>query len=226
MRPISIYLTCAALAAALACMPFGTVWAGGVTIVDGDTLDVAGVRYRLHGIDAPEAGQKCDRPNGKKWRCGRQAMDALADLAAGGSVKCDSRGRDDFDRVLAVCTAGNVELNDAMVRRGHAWAFRKFSSDYVKAEDEARAARLGVWVAKTEAPWDYRKRRWQVGVQVAPEGCPIKGNISKSGRIYHAPWSPWYDRTKVSLQKGERWFCSEREALDAGWRAPIWGRRP
>ncbi len=34
--------------------------------------------------------------------------------------------------------------------------------------------------------------------------------------------NPWYSRTKVSVEKGERWFCSEREALDAGWRAPRW----
>ena len=64
----------------------------------------------------------------------------------------------------------------------------------------------------------------QGGIQVQHKGCPIKGTISKNGRIYHAPWPPWYKRTKVSLNKGERWFCSEREALDAGWRAPVWWR--
>ena len=45
------------------------------------------------------------------------------------------------------------------------------------------------------------------------------GNISKNGNIYHPPWSPWYTKTKISTEKGERWFCSEREAIDAGWRA-------
>jgi hypothetical protein len=33
-----------------------------------------------------------------------------------------------------------------------------------------------------------------------------------------------YDRTRVSVVKGERWFCSEREALDAGWRQPLYDR--
>ena len=225
MKRVSGYCTSVILAVALIWATPLTVQAADVAIVDGDTLDVGGVRYRLHGIDAPEAGQKCAKPNGGKWRCGRRAMDALAELASAGPVKCEGRGRDDFDRVLAVCTAGGVELNDAMVRRGHAWAFRKYSPDYVAAEKVAKAATLGVWRAKSEPPWEYRARRWQVGKQVAPDGCPIKGNISKSGRIYHAPWSPWYGRTKVSVKKGERWFCSEREALDAGWRAPMWGRR-
>ena len=50
--------------------------------------------------------------------------------------------------------------------------------------------------------------------------CRIKGNISKHGRIYHVPGSRWYDETKIDTSKGERWFCSEQEAIDAGWRAP------
>jgi hypothetical protein len=60
-------------------------------------------------------------------------------------------------------------------------------------------------------------------VQEAPEGCPIKGNINSEGeRIYHTPWgSQWYERTKISADQGEQWFCSERQALDAGWRAPL-----
>lgn len=50
--------------------------------------------------------------------------------------------------------------------------------------------------------------------------CRIKGNISDSGRIYHVPGSAWYDRTKIVTARGERWFCSEKDALAAGWRAP------
>ncbi len=52
------------------------------------------------------------------------------------------------------------------------------------------------------------------------EGCPIKGNINaKSERIYHTPWSPWYDRTKINKAAGERWFCDEAAAVAADWRA-------
>jgi len=53
------------------------------------------------------------------------------------------------------------------------------------------------------------------------EECLIKGNIGKGGtRIYHVPGSQHYSRTKISLSKGERWFCSEAEAQSAGWRPP------
>jgi len=204
----------------------GPATAATVRVVDGDTLEVNGTKYRLHGIDAPEAGQKCRRRGGGSWRCGKAATRALEDLVAGSAVRCDDRGRDDYDRIIAVCHAGETNLNEAMIRGGHAWAFRKYSMDYVPLEGEARKDGSGIWQARTETAWEYRARRWQVAKQEAPEGCPIKGNISRKGvRIYHAPWSPWYSRTKVSVKKGERWFCSEREALDAGWRAPFWGSR-
>ena len=50
--------------------------------------------------------------------------------------------------------------------------------------------------------------------------CRIKGNISERGKIYHVPGSPSYDQTKIDESKGERWFCTEAEAIAAGWRAP------
>lgn len=51
-------------------------------------------------------------------------------------------------------------------------------------------------------------------------GCNIKGNISidTGERIYHVPGQAGYSATRISLQYGERWFCSEAEARAAGWR--------
>ena len=39
-------------------------------------------------------------------------------------------------------------------------------------------------------------------------------------QVYHTPDSPWYERTEIDTEAGERWFCTEREAQAAGWRAP------
>ena len=51
------------------------------------------------------------------------------------------------------------------------------------------------------------------------QDCSIKGNVSRSGeRIYHVPGGRFYDRTKINESAGERWFCSEEDALAAGWR--------
>lgn len=49
--------------------------------------------------------------------------------------------------------------------------------------------------------------------------CLIKGNISSSEeKIYHYPWCQSYKQTKISPSKWEKWFCSEEEAKNAGWR--------
>jgi len=48
----------------------------------------------------------------------------------------------------------------------------------------------------------------------------IKGNISVSSgaKIYHVPGDKSYDQTVIDPAKGERWFCTEAEAVAAGWR--------
>ncbi|WP_459179038.1 thermonuclease family protein [Sinorhizobium medicae] len=193
-------------------------------VVDGDTMDVAGVRYRLHGIDAAEAGQKCPNDRGGNWPCGQAAIAALEELVKDRQVHCDDRGSDDYGRTIAVCFANGRDINHEMVASGLAWAFRKYSEDYVDTEDQARQLKTGIWQAPTQPAWEYRSEKWAVAQQTAPSGCPIKGNISKGGKIYHAPWSPWYAKTKVSVAQGEQWFCNEAEAVKAGWRAPYWGR--
>ena len=53
-----------------------------------------------------------------------------------------------------------------------------------------------------------------------PPAVPHKGNISRSGKIYHVPGSGSYEKTRIDESKGERWFCTEEEAKAAGWRAP------
>ena len=198
--------------------------ADSVRVVDGDTIRIDGTTFRLHGIDAPEAGQTCNDASGGSWRCGDEATRHLEALIGDLVPLCDDRGLDDFDRVLAVCTVSGVDINRLMVLDGYAWAFRRYSEDYVPDEEVAHATGMQIWQAATQSAWDYRAAMWDFAVQEAPDGCPIKGNISDNGHIYHAPWSPWYAKTKVSVDRGEQWFCSEREAIDAGWRAPIWGQ--
>ena len=55
---------------------------------------------------------------------------------------------------------------------------------------------------------------------LASTNCVIKGNVSYSGgqRIYHVPGQYYYDETVITPARGERWFCSEAEAMAAGWR--------
>lgn len=58
-----------------------------------------------------------------------------------------------------------------------------------------------------------------VAVAQTPPSCLIKGNVSARGeRIYHLPGCRYYAATRIDPARGERWFCSEQEALAAGWR--------
>jgi endonuclease YncB( thermonuclease family) len=197
--------------------PVGLV-SGPAMAVDGDTLDVGGVRVRLEGIDAPEYDQSCPRAWLGSWSCGKEAQRFLARMVAEGSVSCESRGRDAYGRMLGVCSVNGKEVNAEMVRRGLAWAFVKYSKSYVDLEAEAKAARTGIWQASAEPAWTYREKRWSSAEETAPDGCAIKGNITDKGHIYHMPWSPWYRKVKIETGKGERWFCSESDATAAGWR--------
>jgi endonuclease YncB( thermonuclease family) len=192
--------------------------AGRAKVVDGDTIDVAGTRIRLEGIDAPEAEQACQRRWFGRWACGTTATAALSSLLKDTDVACNPTGMDRYNRVLAVCFAGGRDINATMVRHGHAWAFVKYSRRYVGEEAAARAEKLGIWQADTMTAWDYRATQWIAAADAAPSGCAIKGNVSRNGNIYHVPWSPWYAKIKMDDAPGKRWFCSEAEAVAAGWR--------
>lgn len=195
---------------------------GSARLVDGDTMEIRGRIIRLHGIDAPETGQTCKDAGGRIYRCGEAAEAALRQLTEGRRVRCEGDEVDQYDRLIAVCSAGRTNLNREMVRSGWAVAFRRFSDDYLEQELEAAKANRGIWRGGFTRPVEHRAYLWEEAASTRPDRCPIKGNISvRSGeRIYHAPWSRWYARTRINEAKGERWFCTEAEAIAAGWRAP------
>ena len=98
-------------AAAMVCSP--------VRVIDGDTLDCAGERIRLAGIDAPELPGHC--------RAGRRCVEgdafaaraALRRLAAPG-LTCRPDGRDHYGRLIARCEAAGRDVSCALVASGHA----------------------------------------------------------------------------------------------------------
>ena len=132
---------------------------GVASVIDGDTIEIHGVRIRLHGIDAPESRQLCTRPTGERWRCGQQASLALSDQISRSTVSCDPRDTDRYGRTVAVCSSRGVDLNGWLVAQGWAVAYRRYSRDYVRAEDQARAARRGVWSGQLDMPWEWRAAR-------------------------------------------------------------------
>jgi len=194
---------------------------GTASVIDGDTIEIHGQRIRFHGIDAPESRQTC-LADGVRWRCGQIAALALADFIGRSPVRCEEQGVDRYGRVIAACSVRGEDIEAWMARGGWALAYRRYSRDYISQEHVAQAAHAGIWRGEFVPPWDWRrgKRLQAATVPESASGCLIKGNINNKGeRIYHAPGGKWYDRTKVSPEKSERWFCSEVEAQAAGWRA-------
>jgi endonuclease YncB( thermonuclease family) len=124
------------------------------TVIDGDTIKLNGVNYRLHGIDAPELHQTC--PDG--WDAGQKARNALQGIIdARGNVRCQKMAEDHYGRTVAICRASGMDMGAAIVSLGYAWAYRKYSSQYV--DQEAFAARnwRGLHGHDCRPAWEYRK---------------------------------------------------------------------
>lgn len=131
------------------------VLSGEARVVDGDTIELAGERVRLLGIDAPERDQTCvDR--GEAWPCGTAAANALAAEIARARVDCEPTGKQQDGTVVALCFVGSYQLNSGMVFQG--WAVADGGSRSAYAEDErmARTARIGIWKGEFVAPSEWR----------------------------------------------------------------------
>ena len=218
------------LAAPARAEPDTAAFSGPVRVIDGDTFDVAGTRVRLHGIDAAEDDQTCEI-GGATWRCGAWVTGRVRDLFEGRTASCDPVETDRYGRTVARCSveamgdakdAGvRVDLGAEIVGRGLAVAYRAYSMDYVDVEAAARAKGVGVFAGAMEDPAAHRAaaRASGPGREPPDPACPIKGNISGNGHIYHPPGGRFYARTSIDEDRGERWFCTPAEAIAAGWRA-------
>lgn len=129
---------------------------GQFTAIDGDSLRKGEQEYRLHAIDAPEFTQTCKRADGSDYTCGREARRELARLIGSGKLDCRILETDRYQRLVAQCQAGTVNINEAIVRSGWALAYRRHGHDYIAAEAEARKAHRGIWQGRFETPEDWR----------------------------------------------------------------------
>lgn len=151
-----------ALALSAGRAPFAQIIQGDaeVRVIDGDTLDVGGVRIRLFGVDAPESGQRCNDEQGRPYNCAALAASALEEEIAGGKVICNAMETDQFGRTVAICTVRGQDIGEAIVRRGYALDFARYSHGrYAVAEAEAREARRGMWAGAFVRPDVWRREK-------------------------------------------------------------------
>ena len=193
--------------------------AGSLRVIDGDTIEVAGVTIRLFGIDAPEQDQTCTRDDGTAWPCGAWVTQQVSALYDGTTVICEPRDTDRYGRTVARCLSAGQDIASTLVTAGLALAYRDYSWDYDLHEKRAQVAGAGLWSGDFQSPADWRAAQTTPAPEPAGGDCVIKGNISASGRIYHQPHNRDYADTSIDPARGERWFCTPAEAEAAGWRA-------
>jgi endonuclease YncB( thermonuclease family) len=188
-----------------------------INVHDGDTVTVLDkdnkkFHIRLQGIDAPELKQKY----------GSESQANLSRMVMGKQVTIVWTKTDKYRRTVGTIMLDGKDMNIEQVKAGLAWHFKKYAEEqepkdrvtYAKAEEEARAAKLGLWQDPNPTPpGDYR-----VEVKVArwgpppPEGTVI-GN--KQSKKYHRPDCPGY---RDMAEKNRVFFKSVEEAEAAGYR--------
>ena len=129
-----------------------------IRVIDGDSLALGTLRIRLQGIDAPELKQEClDTKSKQLYKCGEVAKNYLIKLINAQLVECTNEGVDRYQRQLAYCYAGKLNLNSVMVRSGNAAAYSKYDKSCINEEMVARSNKSGIWASKFDDPENWRK---------------------------------------------------------------------
>ena len=126
-----------------------------VAVLDGDTIIALSAlrqqtRCRLYGIDAPEKTQSY----------GQRSKQSLSDMVYRKIVEVEPLDTDRYGRTICKLTVAGVDVNREQVMKGMAWVYRQYTSDpsYLRAEDLARAQRLGLWQERAPIPpWEFRR---------------------------------------------------------------------
>jgi endonuclease YncB( thermonuclease family) len=100
-----------------------------------------------------------DSNNRMSEPAGKLAATRLQALTAGRSTVCQEKDRDRYGRIVAICRASGEDLGAIMVREGLAWAFVRYSADYVGQETKAKVDRLGVHAHDCQPAWEWRAQQ-------------------------------------------------------------------
>lgn len=126
-----------------------------IKVADGDTFtlltkDNQQIRIRLHGIDAPEKSQPYSQVS----------RNFLNEKIYGKMVKVEQMDIDKYKRIVGMVFIDGVNINEALLRGGMVWHYKKYdkNAQWAKWETEAREKKLGIWADSQEpvAPWDFR----------------------------------------------------------------------
>lgn len=172
-------------------------------VLDGDTFYTSdGLRMRLADVNAPEIG-----------RCGSsEARQRLKELIANKTIYVKTKSVDPFHRddVLVYTDKGLVNLIMLEEGMGVYYPKRQGVPESKKASEEARKLGIGIFGPKCTQSINYAK-----------PSCNIKGNLTDVNgqkiKYYYLDSCGYYSEILVEKYKGEDWFCTERDARNAGF---------
>lgn len=182
-------------------------------VLDGDTVLLKGMeKVRYIGIDAPEvSSDDSSCLSGEASKRNKQLVEGKEVV-----LESDVRDRDVYGRLLRYVYREGVMVNELLAREGFARA-RSYPPDVhyrdfiANAQRAAQEQKLGIWSDECMNYGTSSKNERPL--------CSIKGNITaQGGKIFHVSGCSSYEKTRINESKGERYFCNEREAIDAGWR--------
>jgi endonuclease YncB( thermonuclease family) len=140
---------------------------GQASVVDGDTLEIHGIRIRLWGVDAPENSQLCRGEDSLQYRCGAQAANDLDTFIARRPANCLPLSLDPYGRTVATCSVGGADLGEWLVRNGRALDWLQYSKGrYGAAQHDAERSGRGIWgrqLCGAVAVSRVHPRRWFAG---------------------------------------------------------------
>lgn len=127
-----------------------------VGISDGVTITVLhdgkGEKIRLYGIDTPEKGQAFSK----------KAKQFTSQMVYGKTVQVEVKDVDRYGRNVGIVTVNGESLNEALVKNGFAWVYRKycmesFCEEWLNFEIIARYGKIGIWSEPDPIPpWEFR----------------------------------------------------------------------
>ena len=110
----------------------GHTISGSTRVIDGDTLEISGVRIRLNGVAAPERNELG----------GAEATTAMKKMTSGKTVRCSLTGKKTYKREVGTCWVGTLDLGAALIAAGKARDCPRYSAGRYSALEPASTANL------------------------------------------------------------------------------------
>jgi endonuclease YncB( thermonuclease family) len=191
--------------------PAREVLQGRASIVDGDTVEIAGQRVRFNGIDAPESEQQCEDAKHFRYSCGAKAAAALDEfLAASRPLRCEFVEWDRYSRYVGNCfRADGLSVAAWLVENGHALDWPKYSDGaYANQQAKAKASGRGMWVGLFLEPWAWRAEHANGARQTTNQPLGIIGSPTTALGSYSC--QPRRTCSQIGSCEEANWYLSNR----------------